>query len=84
MKNVILFFTCIFFSLVIIEFSLRAFGIYSNLANTKLVASDAIYEKPKNSDQKQKHPDINYAVTNYYDFDGVKNNISVTIFKKKI
>lgn len=52
MKNVILFFTSIFF-LVIIEFSLRAFGIYSNLANTKLVASDAIYEKPKNSDQKK-------------------------------
>lgn len=49
MRNVILFFTSIFFSLVIVEFSLRVFGIYSNLANTKLVASDAIYERPKNS-----------------------------------
>lgn len=83
MRNVVLFFTSIFFSLVIIEFSLRAFGIYSNLANTKLVASDAIYERPKNSYQKQKHPDVNYIVTNYYDFDGVKNNTSVTTSKKK-
>lgn len=83
MRNVILFFTSIFFSLVIIEFSLRAFGIYSNLANTKLVASDAIYERPKNSYQKQKHPDVNYVVTNYYDFDGVKNNTSLTTSKKK-
>jgi hypothetical protein len=83
MRNVILFFTSIFFSLVIIEFSLRAFGMYSNLANTKLVASDAIYERPKNSYQKQKHPDVNYVVTNYYDFDGVKNNTSLTTSKKK-
>lgn len=83
MRNVILFFTSIFFSFVIIEFSLRAFGMYSNLANTKLVASDAIYERPKNSYQKQKHPDVNYVVTNYYDFDGVKNNTSLTTSKKK-
>jgi len=83
MRNVILFFTSIFFSLVIIEFSLRAFGIYSNLANTKLVASDSIYERPKNSYQKQKHPDVNYVITNYYDFDGVKNNTSKTTSKKK-
>ena len=83
MRNVILFFTSIFFSLVIIEFSLRAFGMYSNLVNTKLVASDAIYERPKNSYQKQKHPDVNYVVTNYYDFDGVKNNTSLTTSKKK-
>lgn len=66
---------------MIIEFSLRAFGMYSNLADTKLVASDAIYERPKNS--YQKHPDVNYVVTNYYDFDGVKNNTSLTTSKKK-
>jgi len=83
MRNVILFFTSIFFSLVIIEFSLRAFGIYSNLANTKLVASDSIYERPKNSYQKQKHPDVNYVITNYYDFDGVKNNKYKKKSKKK-
>ena len=83
MRNVILFLASVFFSFLIVEISLRTFGIYSNQANNQLVVSDSIYERPKDSYQKQKHPDINYVITNYYDYDGVKNNTAVTTSKKK-
>ena len=83
MKNLSIVFISFFFSILIIEIFLRTVGLYSDLANTILEPSISIYEKPKDSIQKRKHPDIYYINNNYFDLDGVKNNKKLTTSKKK-
>lgn len=82
-KNFTLFIFSIFFSIFIIEIFLKVTGLYSDLSNAVLEPSDSIYEKPKNAIQKHKHPDVDYVITNYFDFDGVKNFKKITTSKKK-
>lgn len=82
-KNLILFIFSILLSIILIEVLLSGFGTYSNLTQNKLVPADTIYERPKNSYQKHRHPDVNYIITNYYDDDGVKNNTVIPTSKKK-
>jgi len=82
-KNLILCFFSIFLSFILIEVFLKILGTYSNLTQNKLIHADTIYERPKNSYQKHKHPDVNYIITNYYDDNGVKNNTGILTSKKK-
>ena len=82
-KNLILCFFSIFLTFTLIEVFLKILGTYSNLTQNKLIHADTIYERPKNSYQKHKHPDVNYIITNYYDDDGVKNNTGILTSKKK-
>ena len=83
-KNLILILSSIILSILIIEIFLRTVGLYSNLTNINLEPSSSIYEKPKNSSQKHKHPDLDYINTNYFDSDGVKNQTKITTSQKKI
>jgi hypothetical protein len=83
MKNLSIVFISFFLSILIIEIFLRTIGLYSDLTNTNLEPSNSIYEKPKDSIQKRKHPDIYYINDNYFDLDGVKNNKKLTTSKKK-
>lgn len=82
-KNLILTFCSVIFSILIIEIFLRIVGLYSDLTNINLEPSSSIYEKPKNSSQKHKHPDLDYININYFDFDGVKNQATITTSQKK-
>jgi hypothetical protein len=82
-KNLILFFFSIFFSIFLIEIFLRIAGLYRDLTNINLEPSASIYDKPKNSIQKNKHPDLHYLNSNYFDLDGVKNNKKVRTLQKK-
>lgn len=63
---------------------MRVIGLYSDLANTTLEPSASIYEKPKNSFQRNKHPDLYYVNSNYFDLEGVKNEKKITTSKKNI
>ena len=82
-KNIILVIFSIIFSTFLIEIILNFSGKYKNLTNIKLTPSDSIYERPHSSIQKQKHPDLNYIVTNFFDNDGVKNFEALNTSKKK-
>jgi hypothetical protein len=82
-KNLTLVFLSIFLSILVIEIFLRVIGLYSDLANTTLEPSASIYEKPKNSFQRNKHPDLYYVNSNYFDLEGVKNEKKITTSKKK-
>jgi len=83
-KNIILLFFSIFLTLFFLECILKINGSYKNLTNSKFVNSKSIYSRPFNSFQKYKHPDLDYIITNYFDFDGVKNYPnSITTSKKK-
>ena len=61
---------------------MRVIGLYSDLANTTLEPAASIYEKPKNFFQKNKHPDLYYVNSNYFDLEGEKNE-KKNNFKKK-
>lgn len=82
-KNLILTFCSVIFSILIIEIFLRFIDLYSDLTNIDLKPSTSIYEKPKNSSQKHKHPDLDYININYFDFDGVKNPATISTSQKK-
>ena len=82
-KNIFLVFLSLLISLFIIEIILNILGRYENLTNSKLKPSDSIYERPFSSFQKQKHPDLNYTIINYFDEDGVKNFKDTKTSKKK-
>ena len=79
-KNIILVIFSIIFSTFLIEIILNFSGKYKNLTNIKLTPSDSIYERPHSSIQKQKHPDLNYIVTNYFDNDGHWNEYGNVLF----
>tara|TARA_B110000977_G_scaffold65972_1_gene89758 strand:- start:168 stop:1265 length:1098 start_codon:yes stop_codon:yes gene_type:complete len=72
-KNFFLLFFSIIISLILVEIILGISGKYKNLTNNTLTPSDAIYERPNLSQQKHKHPDLNYIINNSFDKDGVKN-----------
>ncbi len=61
-------------AIFLIEIILINFGSYQHLVKTELTPSISVYERPSNSYQKQKHPDLNYINTHYFDSDGVKND----------
>lgn len=82
-KNLVLISFSIFFSILIIEIFLRVIGLYSDLAKITLEPSSSIYEKPKDTFQKHKHPDLRYIISNYFDLDGVKNNTDTMTSNKK-
>jgi hypothetical protein len=82
-KNLILILSSVILSILIIEIFLRTVGLYSDLTNINLEPSSSIYEKPKNSSQKHKHPDLDYINTNYFDSDGVKNQTQIATSQKK-
>ena len=72
-KNFFLLFFSIIISLCLVEIILAISGKYKNLTHNRLSPSDAIYERPFSSEQKHKHPDLNYIIINSFDKDGVKN-----------
>jgi hypothetical protein len=82
-KNLTLVFFSIFLSILFIEIFLRVIGLYTDLANITLEPSISIYEKPKNSFQRHKHPDLHYVNSNYFDLEGVKNKKKIITSKKK-
>jgi hypothetical protein len=85
-KNIILLFLSIFFIFLFLEFILELNGKYKNLTYSKLINSKSVYNRPFNSFQKYKHPDLDYIINNYFDSDGVKNypNGTLTSEKKNI
>jgi hypothetical protein len=74
--NLLLLIFSTFFIFFILEILLILFGPYNNLANTNLNPSISIYERPSSSYQKQKHPDLNYINTYFFDSEGVQNKDS--------
>ena len=73
----------IIFAVFLIELILLYFGPYKQLASNKLKPSISVYERPSNSYQKQKHPDLNYISEHYFDSDGVKNDNPRSIIASK-
>ena len=86
-KNIFLNFALIIFSIIfvvfLIEIILIFFGPYKQLISNKLKPSISVYERPSNSYQKQKHPDLNYISKHYFDSDGVKNDNPKSIIASK-
>jgi hypothetical protein len=73
----------IFFSLIIVELLLTISGKYNKLSNKELIISDTIYEKPKSSTLKNKHPDLNIIIKNKYDSSGIRNHDYLDTKNKK-
>ena len=82
-KNLLLLFSSILFVIFLLEVFLVFFGKYQNLTKNNLSPSKAIYERAHSSKHNYKHPDLNYIIQNYYDFDGVKNFDNKITSKKK-
>ena len=82
-KNIFLVILSLLISLLIIEIILNIIGRYDNLTNSEFIPSDSIYERPFSSFQKQKHPDLNYTIINYFDEDVVKNFKDTKTSQKK-
>lgn len=82
-KNLALIITSLFLSILLIEIILKIHGKYKHLTKNELVASESVYERPFNSKQKHKHPDLNYIIENYFDRDGVKNFSKIETSQKK-
>ena len=73
MKNLGLIIASLLLSILLIEIILKIQNKYNYLTKNELIASQSVYERPFNSKQKHKHPDLNYIIENYFDIDGVKN-----------
>lgn len=82
-KNLALIIISFFLSILLIEIILKLQGKYKHLTKNELIASASVYERPFKSKQKQKHPDLNYIIENYFDNDGVKNFSKIETSQKK-
>lgn len=82
-KNLALIIASLLLSILLIEIILKIQGKYNHLTKNELIASQSVYERPFNSKQKHKHPDLNYIIENYFDIDGVKNFSKIETSKKK-
>lgn len=82
-KNFLLLFSSILFSIFLLEFYLILFGNYKNLTKNNLIPSNAIFERSHSSIHHHHHPDLDFTIINYYDYDGVKNFDNKTTSKKK-
>lgn len=83
MRNLGLATASFFLSILLIEIILKINGKYNYLTKNELISSDSVYERPFNSKQKHKHPDLNYLIENYFDKDGVKNFSKIETQQKK-
>jgi hypothetical protein len=83
MKNLGLVIASLLLSILLIEIILKIQNKYNYLTKNELIASDSVYERPFNSKQKHKHPDLNYIIQNYFDMDGVKNFSKIETSQKK-
>jgi len=73
LKNLLLLITSLIVSVILIELILYKIGIYNNLSRNKLVASDAIYERPASSILNNLHPDLKIIIRNQYDENGIRS-----------
>lgn len=83
LKKILLILFSFFFGICIIEIALIKKKTYINQVHSKLVPSDALFERPKNSIYKNLHPDTGEIISIKYDNEGIRNFDSLNTYQKK-